>query len=373
MRYHTTRKTLTTTAALLGAACLLPGLAAAQVKGQCADCHTMHNSQDGAFMNSDATVYRALTRGDCVGCHTNTTDGAGRGGTTDNIPYVNHTNAPSLAAEGILAGGSFYWVQTDDAKGHNVNGITAAADATLGNTPPGYNAFYDGQGYNDASRLTCAGTNGCHGDRSETDDYAALSGAHHGAQASAFADGTNIANSYRFLNGIKGLESADWESLQTFATRNVYYGVDRANDQVVNDATISSLCGQCHGNFHASQNAHDDDGAGISMGNDMASPWVRHPTDFDMYKVRTGEYGSYLGQMEAPVASANVDGAYVRLAAADIVTTEGEAIVTCISCHRAHGTANDDLLRWDYADMTAHEGGAPGTGCFRCHTTKDAS
>ena len=54
-------------------------------------------------------------------------------------------------------------------------------------------------------------------------------------------------------------------------------------------------------------------------------------------------------------------------------TAVNDAIVTCVSCHRAHGSANDDLLRWDYADMDAGTTtvGVVGSGCFKCHSLKD--
>jgi hypothetical protein len=369
--HENARKKLLTTMALLGAACLLPGLAQAQVRGVCSDCHTMHNSQDGAYMNVDpvtglktATVYGALTSGDCIGCHTNTTNTAGRNA-SGNIPYVNHINEPSQASGGMLAGGSFYWVKSNDKKGHNVEGIVAQ-DGTLFNTPPGYDAIADGKGYDTDERLTCAGTNGCHGDRNVAGNYGGLSGAHHGAQPDGqYTSGNTLANSYRFLNTIKGIESPDWESLLEPTSRNVYYGKPRAGDNTNDRDTISSLCGQCHGNFHSGA-------SNISESNNMASPWVRHPTDFDMGQATGSEYATYEYHMEAPVGSSIINAGYARPAVADIMNTPGDAIVTCISCHRAHGSAHDDLLRWSYAGMQAHDaGGAAGTGCFRCHTSKD--
>jgi len=350
---------------LVGAFLFSPLAADAQVKGQCADCHTMHNSQGGTSVVGSGP-YGMLLTGDCIGCHS-TTGTSGRGGSSNNIPYVNHTSVdPSLAPGGMLAGGSFRWVKTEDAKGHSVLGI---ADTQTLMTPPGFN---NTGGYDVAQRLTCAGTNGCHGDRTKTGDYAALSGAHHAApkaanKASGYMDGTDMANSYRFLSGIKGMESADWESLQALASRNVYSGVHRTDDTTNNAATISSLCGQCHGDFHAKAN-------GISANSGMSSPWVRHPTDFDMavkFRGTTKEYATYAYSMEAPVASANISNTYARPAAADILSADGDAIVTCISCHRAHGSNHADLLRWDYAGMKAHDGTAAAGGCFHCHTTKD--
>lgn len=351
---------------VLGTLCLLPQSGMAQVQGQCSNCHTMHNSQNGAPMTftGTTTVYRALTRGDCVGCHTGTsaTDLVG-----NNIPKVNHTSEPSET----LAGGSFYWVGTGatDNKGHNVLGI-AGQDATLHNTPPGGSAL--------ASQLTCAGTTGCHGDRTVADQYAAISGGHHGAPenyggVAGAVNGDTVAHSYRFLNGVKGIESSDWENPTnlTAGNHNQYYGIARTTDATVS-GTISSLCGECHGAFHASATAHaDDPTAGISYANNMTSPWVRHPTDFDMNTVKTKEYGNYGGsgvnayQPLEPLGSNSI--AQVN---SKVLQASGDAIVLCVSCHRAHGSNQPDMLRWDYTTMNAG-GGSNSNGCFACHTTKD--
>ncbi|MDA3786250.1 MAG: hypothetical protein PF568_05105, partial [Deltaproteobacteria bacterium] len=82
------------------------------------------------------------------------------------------------------------------------------------------------------------------------------------------------------------------------------------------------------------------------------------------------EYGAYGGnendyQPGVPVASNDLNS--VR---STVLQAAGDAIVTCISCHRAHGSTNADMLRWNYEDMAAHAGDNS-TGCFACHTTKD--
>ncbi|MHB1014399.1 MAG: cytochrome c3 family protein [Desulfurivibrionaceae bacterium] len=358
---------------LLGTVCLLPRAGTAQVAGQCVNCHTMHNSQNGVPMNSSATVYRALTRGDCVGCHTGT---SATDLTTNNIPKVNHTTAPTA---GTLAGGSFYWVGTGavNADGHNVLGI-ASPDPTLGNNPPGGTAL--------VSQLTCAGTTGCHGDRTKADQFTAVSGAHHAPKQNpnGYVDGTSVGASYRFLNGIKGIESADWElpANLTASNHNEYYGVARTSDATVDTHTISSLCGQCHGAFHTAATNSPATGVGISYAGTMTSPWVRHPTDFDMNTVKTKEYSAYGGGVlgtgagaayvpAVPVASSvTTVMSSTGAPASTVFAVAGDAIVTCVSCHRAHGSNQPDMLRWDYTTMNAG-GGLNTTGCFACHTTKD--
>ena len=370
----------------LSATLTLPTAAMARVSGACANCHTMHNSQDGTTMSDTSTVYRALTQNGCVGCHTSP-DGTNTG-SSDTIPYVNHNSAPTDLT--TLAGGSFYWVKTDDSKGHNVLGITTDDDALLDSTPPGMVAGT----FTTTARLTCAGTNGCHGVKGDADPFTDISGAHHGENTSStaqagYVDGTDIASSFRFLNGIIGIEDSDWENDVAVGAHNQYSGAVRTADTDNVTSTISSLCGQCHGNFHTASSTHQSSPGvgtenGISYGVTMSSPWVRHPTDFDMYTVRTKEYGSYGGGTDG-VGSAYVPDAPVASTAAlvlsdgvlsSVLQKPGDAIVTCISCHRAHGSPYADMLRWDTYDAavttpTTHTGTAGNTGCYICHTTKD--
>ena len=360
----------------------------AQAQGACVNCHTMHNSQNGASMMVDdsAGPAPALVRaGSCYGCHgdvditngswTNTTTAPGR------TPRINADNYGDYGVSGTtLAGGSFYWVDPNgsadgtDAKGHNVVGVADLDTAPFSMTPPGWNANFDDNGQLNggaaawSTQLTCAGTNGCHGDHSVADDFAAVKGGHHSGPTGV-VDGTDVPNSYRFLKGIKGNEDSDWEYQPTASAHNQYHGEARTADTATNTSTISYLCAECHGDFHSG------DG---NLGSDNASwgaPWLRHPTDLDMNDLAdTSEYASYNGDKSysvvAPVASE--DFSAVK---ASVLVGAGDAIVTCVSCHRAHGSPFDDLLRWKYNEeghlMVAANGSSGNVGCFVCHTTKD--
>jgi hypothetical protein len=363
---------------LLGFICWLPGSAMAKVAGQCADCHTMHNSQDGADVVGTGP-FNALTKGDCVGCHTGTnTEG-------HNIPYVDDsTGTPNYGASDFgtdgdtLAGGSFYWLRTDlDSYGHNVVGIKAT-DGDIGQTPPGFDATFSANGQVGSTwasnQLTCAGTYGCHGNHTNADDFADISGAHHADDSTI--DGSTVGKSFRFLNGILGLEDPEWEFTPTTALHNQYKGDGRSDDTATDTSTISYLCAECHGIFHSGAGDSGKDGADLG-GADFGSPWLRHPTDFDLGDATGAEYADYPGDfgtaqgdysVVAPVGSADVS------AVLSTVTTgsaDGTAIVTCISCHRAHGTPYADLLRWDYAANCNVGDTDQDCGCFACHTTKD--
>ena len=336
---------------------------AAKVQGQCAECHTMHNSQGGLPMAVDAAGVAQtapndvlLTKG-CVACHT------GENAAGGTVPYVNATTAPTYGTDGTtgdtLAGGNFYWVAAAggaaDATGHNVvTDSLAGLDGALGLLPPGGSAL--------GTQLSCAGTMGCHGDRAVGNDFGAISGTHHADDSDI--DGLTVATSFRFLNGVTGLEDSDWEYQPTATAHNQYQGVDRTAETDAGAGTISNLCAACHQNFH--NGAGSVEGSGTTFG----SPWVRHPTDFDMGSTALGsEYRAYGGAGNAYVVSAPVASAVVSTVLSTVNFTGDQAIVTCISCHRAHGTPNDDLLRWDYALVEA--GGGSSGGCFECHTTKN--
>jgi hypothetical protein len=369
--------------------------AMARVRGVCSECHTMHSSQtpaptdwtnNGWVAGQTPNVALLAASTGCLGCH-QAASGVQNDG-SNNIPYVHQTDNPNYGATGTTgdttAGGTFYYMkqaegtQAGDAKAHNVDGISTSQDSVLGYDPPGYDstlgqslglpASWTGQ------RLTCAGTYGCHGDHNELDLFAAISGGHHGDDTPPVGGGT-VARSYRFLLGIVGLEwntsgatGGRWEYKPTSSAHNQYKGVDRTDDTYVSsgDNTISYLCAQCHGFFHSSDNAGGDTATGgiddgVSWGN-----WVRHPTDYDMGNTDPGsEYRSYgpTYDVDAPVASVN----YTTVV--DAVTFADDTIVTCISCHRAHGSDYADLLRWEY-NMDAGSGTDNG-GCFKCHTEKD--
>jgi hypothetical protein len=358
----------------LCAVVLLAAPALAKVEGVCSDCHTMHNSQGGTDL--DETPYSALTKGDCVGCHTGINDGG-------NKPYVLSVGVPEYGDTGTesgtntLAGGNFYWVTVDDAKGHNVAGIADPEGGSM-NAPPGFDigrAAEDGTtpalgavGNWETNQLTCGGTYGCHGTHAAgTDSWGAISGGHHTNVDGAITDpgsgdDATAPKGYRFLVGIAGYEDSDWEYRPTTSAHNQYKGVDDPG-QTSDKSTISYLCAQCHGAFH--------DGTG-NIGS--ASPWLRHPTDLDLGSATGSEYANYnnggtLYSLIAPVGRDTVP----ATAQTSVTTSKpgnDTAIVTCISCHRAHGTPYDDLLRWNYTGISA-AGGASDAGCFICHTTKD--
>jgi hypothetical protein len=352
----------------------------ADVTGNCSNCHTMHNSQNGqgqvqtysggTITTGVLTPQQYLLKADCIACH------AGSTGMTNSFgaPIVVHTTEPTgQGYQKTLAGGDFWWVATGlgatDSKGHNVAGLADPdGSITPTNTPPGWDysattGFTFGQVGNSGnwtSQLTCAGVYGCHGQHDST----GIKGAHHGntgGTATQASSPTTVGNSYRFLGGIKGLENSQWNWSESESIHNEYYGVDSpANREDPTSTTytykdtISFSCAECHGFFHS---RIDDTNAGTS-------PWVRHPTDIALKG--SGEYTRYtVYSTEAPVARNTV------LSSSNGTVVPGIDIVMCLSCHRAHASPCYKMMRWDYK-------GWPGcitigctNGCNVCHTSKN--
>lgn len=370
----------------LGLSLLLAAPAWAKVSGPCSNCHTMHNSQDGSPVNVDGDnnnlgTFRSLTKGDCIGCHT------GSNGDGKNIPYVMSSGEPTYP-DATLAGGNFYWVKnaatSPHQKGHNVAEI-AVEDNNLSYTPPGYVDAGVGiqSSWDSTNQLSCAGTNGCHGQHTAQDDFKDIRGAHHGDDSTLDPTSGDISKHYRFLKGIDGIEDDDWEYTSSNTDHNVYNGVDRGSIVDITSVTgidtytISYFCATCHGDYHSKT-------GGIVSNSDTindSDPWLRHPSDYDMSHT-TGEYQYYNStktnaspsySVEAPIARDLENIGKSNYPSSDVFQQTGDAIVTCISCHRAHGSPNDDLLRWDYAGTEVDAAGttSAGTGCFVCHTSKD--
>ncbi len=357
------------------------------INGVCSDCHTMHNSQNNAAMNFDgsATPNDNLTRGTCLGCHAQGGPSATVIQGTSVIPQVMHSGTTHLA------GGNFGYITgmagngAADNKGHNIGTLTGT-DGVLYGPPGGIVQSFHNTGYVvNTNNLTCAGTNGCHGYRLASSSLPqGISGSHHKNVDGQLDQADGSANSYRFLMGVKGFESADWQENASSGNHNEYFGLTApiqlgcssgatschggASGVQPPDGTMSQFCATCHGNFHTlSVGAGNDSGPGNSSGVGVAaaSPFIRHPTDLAL--PATGEYAAYTAyDLQSPVARITVP------SAPNSGVTPGSDAVMCLSCHVSHASDYPSMLRWDYDDMIAGNGGAAAdTGCFACHTTKD--
>jgi hypothetical protein len=378
------RKTFILMFLIISCVALISGSAYA-ISGVCSNCHTMHYSQNGTILSDWGTSgpYGYLLLDSCIGCHTGPTGSATN---THGAPIVLRTGDPGgQGGTYTLAGGDFWWVHqgsANDSKGHNVEGL-AGLDTNIvndgGRRPPGWDpAATSGLSYGQINnggatwtqQLRCAGEYGCHGVHYTTTATAdaGIFGSHHSniGGTGTQADGaTTVGGSYRFLGGINGKEYTNWNWGETPSFHNEYYGVN-GNVSYATKTTISYSCAECHGFFHS------------SIG--TASPWLRHPTDIVLPDTAGKEYSKYNPEvggggntynLEAPVARGSVPTSSHSGVSPGTSTGDTSAIVMCLSCHRAHGSPESDILRWTYSGMQAGSGTSD-TGCFVCHTCKNA-
>jgi hypothetical protein len=387
--------------------------AGAAMRGGCADCHTMHNSQDGAPMvRGGGAASPMLTRGSCVGCHAMNPAGGQKIVTigSSQFPQVMH-NDPS----GDLAAGNFAYISGDKTapfgasgkNGHNVVDLVSAESVQT--FPPGFRHATQGigEGGFDLQKFTCAGYMGCHGLRGQPLSVPAefggegstiyrtgllafqgyegatrFSGAHHGNYDGRKLGGDHpdfasdpLTHSYRFLHRLQGYgnENQRWQNASSGSHNEYYgristaayssgnnctlchgeYGQNALNSRVQTPMmTMTGFCITCHTDFHTSAEAG-------------ASAFLRHPSDYVIKNA--GEYAAYtVYDITAPVGRQLVPDAPSG------TVSPGSDVVMCLSCHMAHASPYPSMLRFDYSAMMAHEGGeAADTGCFVCHTSKD--
>jgi hypothetical protein len=386
---------------------LVYNYADAKITGNCVNCHTIHNSQNGQAMATygaagqpwkGAGPFKLLVRGNCLGCHGM--------GTANKIVTIGGSDIPQvyhIDASGDLAGGNFAYITgaksritaDQNSAGHNVIDLGSGYQESVLTVPPGF--LHGGEsGVVSSTNLTCEGRYGCHGYRIAEGSGVPpmVKGAHHknlDGKCNTDPASAEVYNSYRFLLGVKGLENTGtykWQNYNT-SSHNEYFGATspldnhedcntchlalpppRVDTIYSSSGTISAFCGTCHTNFHALGNSCGGCHEGsLGIGGDTVSPFTRHPTDVILPV--SGEYSAYTNySVEAPVARGAVPDNISSTVTPGDSGTEG-AIVMCLSCHAAHATPYEDILKWDYSTMVAGGGGSG--GCFTCHTQKNQS
>ncbi len=351
----------------------------AKVTGPCSNCHTMHNSQDGAPVAKDdagntiETPHGSLLIYSCVGCHS-ATDGTTWKDSITGAPIVFNSIEPTFNTVKGLAAGNFYWIQTDDTKGHNVL-ATNPEDTLNPVVAPG-----------DEGRSSC-GTESCHANIHGTVVGAGFDGRQGCTKCHMIGSGT-VAKGYhhlddtgpvidsadegwfRFLDGhqsgaghgVSGIEDDDWQYNSDSSDHNEYLGYSGTKTSTGGFSalgdTMTAYCTGCHGNFHI----EDDATSG--------SPWIRHPSDLII--PNSGEYSRAFNAVGGigtydpliPVARPSLSG---WTGPSSTVTLNSD-MVMCLSCHRAHASPYFKMLRWDYKGWP----GSGGTnGCNVCHTGKN--
>jgi hypothetical protein len=292
----------------------------------CAGCHTMHNSEDGALVDADSPLGNAWLLRDetpsdvCLSCH------------ADHLGAVFFDDVLTPAPE--KGSGNFIFLLEDnlndghegslnpilgDAAGHNVvaPGYGLGADGTLGMAPGG--TFPAGQ-------LGCTSCHDPHGNMN-----------------------------FRLLYGIGQVQ----DGLATFTEPapvatglSIFFGSESNSSHTAYVSGMSDWCGNCHGGFHSADNPTK----------------LIHPTGETLGGSVANTYNLYNGtddQLGGVAATAYLAAVPFEDATAATNSTAGPtaaSVVACVTCHRAHASSAPDAGRWDFAvtflDEDSHESGA---------------
>ena len=281
----------------------------------CAGCHTMHNSQDGALVDPDSPngnpylLVDASPSDVCLGCHATglgavlATDplvpGREIGGGNFTFLYEDNLN------DGHNGGLAANWIP-GDAAGHNLDapGFSLTTDATLTTAPGG--AFV-------ASNMGCTSCHDPHGNEN-----------------------------FRLLYGqrtVQGIYNFTNDAPVAAGGPSIFFGGGEANNNhTAYVSGMSAWCGNCHGDFHAAS----------TPGNYV------HPSGYNMGTTVAGIYNAYNGTMDQTGGTqATAYLAAVPFEDASAVPTSeigptGTSTVMCLSCHRAHASSAPDAGRWDF-------------------------
>ena len=368
--------------------------------GECEGCHSMHNSAQGRENVTGTTLGQGtgpylLKAGDpsgaCLNCHERAGD---TGPTTYHISTPSIDLPPGVPPQQLTPGGDFGWLKKNyswisgptgssltsegDRHGHNIvaRDFLYEADRTFLEAPGGLSIYY-------SSDLGCTSCHDPHGQyRRNFDGSISTTGrpiAGSGSfKSSPDPDVTVSVGAYRLLGGRGYLPKSLTAGVPFSYDPPAAVAPDKPNRSEVATQTrvaygtgMSEWCMNCHFNMHTAYypgtaNLLHPVGATaklglISIGTDSL---YSKADNYNRY-VRTGDLTglidtSYLslvpfeeGTSDYTIlkSHANSDGSW--LAGPDRTNAQ----VMCLSCHRAHASGWDGIMRWNSrSDFIAYNG-----------------
>ncbi|OGR00373.1 MAG: hypothetical protein A2505_08615 [Deltaproteobacteria bacterium RIFOXYD12_FULL_55_16] len=348
---------------------------------KCESCHTMHNSFSGKTMigttgdlssktaNSNTSVQTMLLQGTdassaCLNCH-------GDGSSTSSYHVKTEGATTNSVPQQMSPGGDFSWTMVDcqgnttrnNRRGHNIVAadFSMAADATLTVAPGG---TYPN------TRLACSSCHDPHGKyRIDAAGATTTTGKPIGASGS-YASTTTAATGaydlgvYRFLAGVgynpKSLTNAGIDKTFTAAppvalapsTYNTTTLGATAGVRVAYGSGMSEWCANCHTAMH-STSSQTSGAMGVhpaSNGNKLGATIAANYNAYKKTGDMTGSQATANLNLVAFETGAIGDAAGRAALTALQATTAGPdatANVMCLSCHRAHASGFESMLRWD--------------------------
>jgi hypothetical protein len=388
----------------------------------CYDCHTIHNSEDGAPIAAGAggsigpyaRLLKQPTVTDiCLQCHLYPASSAFK------APAVMTPNGV-LPSNLALPGGDFYWSGgtgpgAAPRKGHNpgkslgVQAMTMTSDSALSVSPGGsyptsnwdcatchdpHNRFGENVAawrqlkrkingiVHTGEETVVAGVESFGGNQGPTTQgYEPIRSNSRGDLRGGVNE-TNYVNTRKDGNALEGAKLYP-PLAESDTNKNVYRG------------GFSSFCAVCHGDFHGGNvEIRNADNGKTRAG----SAWLRHPTNVTINQSTGSKYG--IDTYKAVVTNAQgnnpnpsgYDWKYPMVkgdavftvktnvaSANDPSTLAATDRIMCLTCHKAHASKYENMTRWDtnahsfiaagQQDFTGavSPGDNPAYGCGKCH------
>jgi hypothetical protein len=329
----------------------------------CESCHTMHNSKGGIVMSKSTSTTGQTAPNLVVGqAGPYLLQGSDQSSTCLNCHGSNSTSAGSYKVLSYnvsvpvqrTPGGDFGWLRKSSTKGHSIVALDygfSAETKKAGNVAPG--------GAYPVGSLHCSSCHDPHGKfRKLSSGSWGTTGEPIASSGSYGADPTTgeAVGAYRLLGGsgykpasIANGALAFTQNPISAAAPNPYNQSESLTETVVTygDSTVGMWCQQCHSKMHMSGTAQNV-----------------HPNDQAVGSTISGIYNNYIssGHMEGGAAAGYTS--LIPVAYDNITTnsqlaghfTTGSQIaandrVMCLSCHRAHASGFDYMLRFPIVEV----------------------
>ena len=371
----------------------------------CEGCHTMHNSFQSTSMivaggaaNPLASNTYLLKGADqsstCLFCH-------GKGNTLSSYhistqSIVSVGNQPAGIPQQMTPAGDFSWVKinyktvgstgtgTGERHGHNIiaSDYSYVADATNTKAPGATTTYL-------ASGLNCISCHDPHSDarrdstgaivhRNPTGTFPTIKGS--GSYGAAVTGPNYAVGVYRFLGGTgyapKSNPSLPFTAEAPLAVVPSTYnrGESTAETHVAYGSGMSEWCANCHNSMLSQSYVSGTPGHPHPAGAIISNATIL--SNYNAY-VKSGDMSGTQGYTSLVPVEEGAAATYASLASdatntpgIGYTTAQAGAVVMCLSCHRAHATAFDSMIRWynsdtfiteDAAYFTSANGSAPNT------------
>jgi hypothetical protein len=329
----------------------------------CDGCHTMHNSAENRTLTGDDPslgdhlLIGSDTSSTCLDCH----DGAER------------YHVKSDDGSNVGQGGDFFWMTVDynvevrpgtfrffskDDHGHNViaENFGMFEDANPDNSQaPG--------GTYPASALGCTSCHDPHG-RAGGGTAAGLEPISVSGSYGATPDPGTRAGNFRLLGDNSYIPPGGGLAMApapiALTTSGGFYSYGAKTDY---GTGMSEWCASCHTDYLDAYPAKHPAASDALVGDALGSPG----DNYNKY-LKTGDFNDTISQADAYDSLVPIERGTDDQSLLDVDSTFGAdalSAVMCLTCHRAHASANPNAGRWDFeVELLSHSnalqaGGAP--------------